>query len=86
MFTEEAVGSLVGALRSLPPRDAAEEPEMKSRLKSHMSESARAALESAGVRFGVNVLLSRPNGPALRAWPHQRFVSNRGAVQVLASP
>ena len=27
MFTEEAVGSLVGALRSLPPRDAAEESE-----------------------------------------------------------
>ena len=29
-----------------------------------MSESARAALKSAGVRSGVNVLLSRPNGPA----------------------
>ena len=27
IFTDEAVGALVGALRSLPPRDAAEEPE-----------------------------------------------------------
>ena len=47
--------------------DAAEEPETLEVLRVQMSESARAALESAGVRFGVNVLLSRPNGPALRA-------------------
>ena len=66
MFTEEAVGSLVGALRSLPPRDAAEEPETLEVLRVQMSESARAALESAGVRSGVNVLLSRPKGQALR--------------------
>ena len=45
MFTEEAVGSLVGALRSLPPRDAAEEPETLEVLRVQMSESARAALE-----------------------------------------
>ena len=70
MLTEEAVGSLVGALRPLPPRDAAEEPETLEVLRVQMSGSARAALESAGVRSdrsGVNVLLSRPNGPALRA-------------------
>ena len=69
MFTEEAVGSLVGALpsRSLPPRAAAEEPETLEVLRVLMSESARAALESAGVRSGVNVLPSRSNGPALRA-------------------
>ena len=67
MFTEEAVGSLVGALRSLPPRDAAEEPETLEVLRVQMSESARAALESAGVLSGVNVLPSRPNGPALHA-------------------
>ena len=70
MFTEEAVGSLVGALRSLPPRDAAEEPETLEVLRVQMSESARAALESAGVRSGINVLLSQPNGPTLRAKQH----------------
>ena len=67
MFTEEAVGSLVGALRSLPPRDAAEEPETLEVLRVQVSESAQAALESASVRSGVNVLLSQPNGPAMRA-------------------
>ena len=72
MLTEEAaaVGSLVGALRSLPPRDAAEEPETLEVQSVQMSESARAELEAAGVRSGVNVLLSRPNspnGPTLRA-------------------
>ena len=46
MFTEEAVGSLVGALRSLPPRDAAEEPETLEVLRVQTSESSRAALES----------------------------------------
>ena len=60
MFTEEAVGSLVGALRSLPPRDAAEEPESLEVLRVQMSESARAALELAGVRSGVNVLPPKP--------------------------
>ena len=67
MLTDEAVGLLVGPLRSLPRLDAAEEPETLEVLRVQMSESARAALESAGVRFGVNVLLSRPNGPVLRA-------------------
>ena len=76
MFTEEAIGSLVGALRSLPPRDAAEEPETLEVLRVQMSERVRVTLESAGVRFGVNILQSRPNGQALRAQQHQRFVSN----------
>ena len=70
MFTEEAIISLVGALRSLPPRDAAEEAETLEVLSVQMSESARAELEAAGVRSGVNVLRSRPkspNGPTLRA-------------------
>ena len=67
MFTEEAVGLLVGALRFLPPRDAAKEPETLEVLRVQRSESARAALESASVRASANVLLSRPNGPALRA-------------------
>ena len=49
MLTEEAIGSLVGALHSLPPRDAAEEPENLEVLRVQMSESARAALESANV-------------------------------------
>ena len=72
MLTAEAVGSLVAALRSLPPRDAAKEPETLEvlRVQTEMSESARAALMSAGVRSGVTVLLSRPNGQALRASPH----------------
>ena len=67
MLTAEAVGSLVAALRSLPPRDAAKEPETLEVLRVQMSESTRAALESASVRSSVKVLLSRPNGPALRA-------------------
>ena len=37
---------------SLPPRDAAEEPETLEVLRVQMSESARAALESACV--GLN--------------------------------
>ena len=70
MFTEEAVGSLVGVLRSLPPHEVAEERETLEVLRVQMSESARAALESAGVRSGINVLLSQPNGPTLRAKQH----------------
>ena len=58
MLTDEAVGSLVGALLSLPRLDAAEEPETLEVLRVQMSESARAALESAGVRSGINFLLS----------------------------
>ena len=49
MLTAEAVGSLVAALRSLPPRDAAKEPETLEFLRVQMSERARAALMSAGV-------------------------------------
>ena len=70
MFTEEAVGSLVGSLALFLPATrlkTREEPETLEVLCVQMSESARATLESAGVRSGVNVLLSRPNGPALRA-------------------
>ena len=58
MLTDEAVGSLVGALRSLPRLDAAEEPETLEVLRVQMSASALAALESAGFQYGVNVLLS----------------------------
>ena len=65
MLTEEAVGSFVGALHSLPPRDAAEEPETLEVLRFQISECARAALKSAGIQSCV--LLSRPNGPGLRA-------------------
>ena len=74
MFTEEAVGSLVGTLCSLPPLDAAEERHSRARDSEgpacpdvRWSESALAVLESAGVRFGLNVLLILPNGLALRA-------------------
>ena len=67
MLTEEAVGSFVGALHSLPPRDTAEEPETLEVLRFQMSESALAELKSACVQSGVNVLLSLPNGPGLRA-------------------
>ena len=58
MLTDEAVGSLVGALLSLPRLDAAEEPETLEVLRVQMSASALAALESAGFQYGVNVLLS----------------------------
>ena len=56
MFTKEAVGALVGALRSLPSRNTAEEPETLEVLRVPMSESAWAALVSLGVRSGVNEL------------------------------
>ena len=49
MLTAEAVGSLVAALRSLPPRNAVKEPETLEVLRVQMSESARAALMLAGV-------------------------------------
>ena len=45
MLTEEAVGSFVGALRSLPPVDTAEEPEALEVLHVQMLESALAALK-----------------------------------------
>ena len=72
MLTKKAVGSLVGALRSLLPRDAAEEPETLEvlRVQPEISESAglhSTWLKSAVVQSGVNNLLSQPNGPALRA-------------------
>ena len=66
MLTEDAVGSLVGALRSFPPHDAAEEPETLEVLCVQMSECGLRFL-SADVQSGVNVLLSRPNWQALRA-------------------
>ena len=50
MLTEKAVGSLVGGLRSLPPLDTAGKQETLEVLRVQMSESERAALESAGHR------------------------------------
>ena len=48
MLSNEAVGLLVGALRSLPC-DAADEPETLEVLRVQMSESVQAVLQSAGV-------------------------------------
>ena len=45
MFTEEAIISLVGALRSLPPRDAAEEPETLEVLRA----AVRKRLAATGI-------------------------------------
>ena len=49
ILTEEAVSSVVGVCCSLPPQDAAGEPETLQVLHIQMSESALAALKSAGV-------------------------------------
>ena len=60
-------GALVGALHSHPLSDAAEEPETLEVLLVRMSGSVLAALKSIGLQLGVNIFLSRPNGPALCA-------------------
>ena len=70
---------LASALNSLADRDAAASASQESQdisdsaetletleiLQVALSVEARAELDAAGARSGVNVLLSRVNGPAL---------------------
>ena len=66
MLGDEAASLLAGALNTLPARDPAAEAETVEILQVALSERARRQLQTAGMRAGVKVLLSRANGPALR--------------------
>jgi hypothetical protein len=76
MLSNDDASALASALNSLADRDVAssaceesqEIPEVAETLEIlqvSLSAQARAELEAASVRSGVNVLLSRVNGPAL---------------------
>ena len=56
---------LADALNALPARKPAAEAETIELLQVRLSEPVREQLITAGTRAGVNVLLSRVNGPAL---------------------
>ena len=67
MLNDDAAGLLADALQSLPPRDPAEKKaEVLEILRVPFSLAARTKLEEAAARSGVDVLLSKPDGPALR--------------------
>ena len=66
MLGDEAASLIAGALNTLPARDPAAEAETVEILQVALSERARHQLQTAGMRAGVKVLLSRANGPALR--------------------
>ena len=72
-LSNEAALSLVAALDSLPPRKLHLDPEKLEILQVYFSDSARGALEAAAKRSGVDVLLSKANGPALRIAPRACF-------------
>lgn len=67
MLTDEAAGWIAGALDILPARDPTAEPETIEMLQISLPDMVRRQLKTAGQRAGVHVLLSRPNGPALRS-------------------
>ena len=66
MLGDEAASLIAGALNTLPARDPAAEAETVEILQVALSERARHQLQTAGMRAGVKVLLSRANGPAPR--------------------
>ena len=66
MLGDEAASLIAGALNTLPARDPAAEAETVEILQVALSKRARHQLQTAGMRAGVKVLLSRANGPALR--------------------
>jgi hypothetical protein len=57
---------LADALDALPARDPAAEAETIELKQVHLSEPVRDQLTKAGTCAGVEVPLSRVNGPALR--------------------
>ena len=81
MLSDDDASALASALNSLADRDAAASASQETRsqdisdsaetletleiLQVALSVEARAELDAAGARSGVNVLLSRVNGPAL---------------------
>ena len=69
-LSNEAALELVAALDSLQLHL---EPEKLEILQVQFSDAARGALQAAAKRAGVDVLLSKANGPALRAAPRACF-------------
>jgi hypothetical protein len=76
MLSNDDASALASALNSLADNDAASSASQESQdisdsgetleiLQVSLSAQARAELQAASVRSGVNVLLSRVNGPAL---------------------
>jgi hypothetical protein len=76
MLSNDDASALASALNSLADRDAATLASQESQeipegaetleiLQVSLSAEARAELQAASARSGVNVLLSRVNGPAL---------------------
>ena len=66
MLCDGEARSLADALNALPARGPAAEAETIKLKQVHLSEPVSDQLAKAGTRAGVNVLLSRVNGPALR--------------------
>lgn len=65
MLSDGEACLLADALNALPARKPAAEAETIELLQVRLSEPVREQLTTAGTRAGVNVLLSRVNGPAL---------------------
>ena len=69
MISDDDASALADALNFLADRDAApaiqERAETLEILQVPLSANARAELAAASARSGVNVLMSRLNGPAL---------------------
>jgi hypothetical protein len=65
MIGEGEARSLADALNALPDRGPEVLPEVIELKQLHLSEPVRDLLTKAGTRAGVEVLLSRVNGPAL---------------------
>jgi|LauGreDrversion4_2_1035121.scaffolds.fasta_scaffold1866473_2 hypothetical protein len=60
---------LASALEETPPRDiVSSEPERLDLTQIDFEPNIRARLQAAGEKAGVCVLLSRPDGPALRRY------------------
>ena len=66
MLGDGEARSLADALNALPARGPAAKAETIELKQVHLSEPVRDQLTKAGTRAGVEVLLSRINGPALR--------------------
>jgi hypothetical protein len=76
LLSNDDASALAAALNSLADRDAGSSASQESQempesaetleiLQVSLSAEARAELKAASARSGVNVLLSRVNGPAL---------------------
>ena len=86
MLTEEAVCSLVHALCSAAPRDAAEEPETLEVLHVQKSGSVLPALKLAGVQSKRSPKLTQQAALACLAAPQIYVRRHASDVQVGKQP